>query len=118
MITCSGPTLRPLVPIRFPFMPLSSHQKHYLRGLAHSLDPVVIVGQKGVTAALLQELDGALARHELIKVRLADADREDRADTIEALREASRSELVQTIGRIACFYRRNPEQPKIELPRK
>jgi RNA-binding protein len=99
-------------------MPLSSHQKRYLRGLAHALDPVVIVGQKGVTPALVKELDGALAHHELVKVKLADADRDDRADSIELLREGTKAELVQTIGRIACFYRRNPEQTKIELPRK
>jgi RNA-binding protein len=99
-------------------MPLSSHQKRYLRGLAHALDPVVIVGQKGVTPALVKELDGALAHHELVKVKLADADRDDRAETIELLREGTKSELVQTIGRVACFYRRNREQPKIELPRK
>ena len=99
-------------------MRLSSHQKRFLRGIAHSLDPVVMVGQKGVTPTLLKELDGALAHHELVKVKLADADREDRAETIEILRDASKSELVQTIGRVACFYRRNPQQPKIELPRK
>ena len=99
-------------------MPLSSHQKRYLRGIAHVLDPFIMVGQKGVTPALLKEFDGALTHHELVKVKLSDADRDDRADTIEVLREASKSELVQAIGRVACFYRRNPKQPKIELPRK
>jgi RNA-binding protein len=99
-------------------MLLSSNQKRYLRGIAHGLYPVVMVGQKGVTPSLLKELDGALAHHELVKVKLSDADREDRADTVEVLREASKSTLVHTIGRIACFYRRNPRQPRIELPRK
>jgi RNA-binding protein len=99
-------------------MQLSSNQKRYLRGIAHRLDPVVMVGQKGVTPALLKELEGALAHHELVKVKLADADREDRAETIEALRDASNAALVQTIGRIACFYRPNPKQPRIELPRR
>ena len=99
-------------------MPLTSHQKRYLRGLAHALHPVILVGQKGVTPSLMKEFEGALAHHELVKVKLSDADREDRADSIELLREGTKAELVQTIGRIACFYRRNPEQPKIELPRK
>jgi RNA-binding protein len=98
-------------------MPLSSHQKRYLRSLAHSLAPVIIVGQKGVTPSLLKEFDGALAHHELIKVKLADADRDDRAETIELLRDGSNAEVVQTIGRVACFFRRNAQQPKIELPR-
>jgi RNA-binding protein len=99
-------------------MPLSSNQKRFLRGIAHTLAPVIMVGQKGVTPALLKEFDGALAHHELVKVKLSDADREDRAETIEVLREASKSEVVQTIGRVASFYRRNPKEPKIELPRK
>jgi len=98
-------------------MHLSSHQKRYLRAIAHDLDPVIMVGQKGITPAVLKEFDGALAFHELVKVKLADADREQRADSIEMLRDASKAELVQTIGRIACFYRRNPKQPKIELPK-
>ena len=89
-------------------MPLSSNQKRYLRGIAHLLDPVIMVGQKGVTPALLKEFDGALAHHELVKVKLADADREDRAETIDALREASqvragaddRTRRVRFIGAI------------------
>src|SRR3954465_13859837 len=99
-------------------MPLSPHQKRYLRGIAHSLDPVIMVGQKGVTPSLLKELDGALAHHELVKGKLADADREDRAETIGVLRDASNATLVQPSGRIACFFRRNPKQQKIELPLK
>lgn len=99
-------------------MRLSALQKRYLRGIAHSLSPVVMIGQKGVTPAVLREFDGALSHHELVKVKLADADRDDRALTIEVLRDSSKSELVQSVGRIACFYRRNPQQPKIELPRK
>ena len=99
-------------------MQLTPYQKRYLRGIAHTLDPVIMVGQKGVTPTLLKEFDGALTHHELVKVKLADADREDRDDTIEVLRESSKSEVVQRIGRVACFYRRNPLQPKIELPRK
>lgn len=107
----------PSITVLPSFMPLNSHQKRYLRGLAHELDPIVMVGQKGVTDAVIRELDGALAHHELVKVRLADNDRDARAESIEALRSGARAELVQTIGRIACFYRRNPERAKIELPK-
>jgi len=99
-------------------MPLSSNQKRFLRGIAHSLTPVIMVGQKGVTPAVLKEFDGALSHHELVKVKLSDADREQRADSIQRLRVGSKSELVQTIGRVASFYRRNPKQPGIELPKK
>lgn len=98
-------------------MPLSNHQKRYLRAIAHSLDPVILVGQKGITPAVLKEFDGALSHHELVKVKLSETDREQRADSIQRLRVGSKSELVQTIGRVASFYRRNPKQPRIELPK-
>ena len=98
-------------------MPLSSSQKRFLRGITHSLDPVIMVGQKGVTPAVIKEFDGALSHHELVKVKLSDADREARAESIEQLRAGTKSELVQTIGRMASFYRRNPKQPRIELPK-
>ena len=59
-----------------PAVPLNANQKRYLRGCAHDLKPVILVGQKGITDALLKELDLALAHHELVKVRLADDDRD------------------------------------------
>jgi len=98
-------------------MPLSNSQKRYLRAIAHSLDPVILVGQKGITPAVLKEFDGALSHHELVKVKLSDTDREQRAESIQRLRVGTNSEIVQTIGRVASFYRRNPKQPRIELPK-
>jgi RNA-binding protein len=97
-------------------MPLTPAQKRYLRGFAHALKPVVLVGQKGVTPALLGELDGALSHHELVKVKLADDDRESRRASIEAIRAASGAELVQSIGRTASFYRHNPKRSQFSLP--
>lgn len=101
-----------------PKGPLTPSQKRYLRGLAHDLKPVILVGQKGVTPALLEELEGALAHHELIKVKLADDDRESRAASIEEIRAHSDAEIVQTIGRVACFFRFNPQRAQFTLPRK
>jgi len=98
-------------------MPLSNSQKRYLRAIAHSLDPVILVGQKGITPSVLKEFDGALSHHELVKVKLSDTDREQRAESIQRLRVGTKSEIVQTIGRVASFYRRNPKQPRIELPK-
>jgi RNA-binding protein len=98
-------------------MPLSTNQKRYLRTIAHTLDPVIMVGQKGITPAVLKEFDGALTHHELVKVKLADADREQRAESVELLRSKSHAQVVQAIGKVACFYRRNQKQAKIELPK-
>jgi len=98
-------------------MPLSTSQKRYLRGFAHDLKPVILVGQKGVTSALLAEFDGALDHHELVKVKLADDDRESRAASIESIRAHSGAELVQAIGKVACFFKRNPDRNQYPLPK-
>jgi RNA-binding protein len=98
-------------------MSLTSSQKNYLRGLAHSLSPVVMTGNKGVTPSLINEFSIALNHHELVKVKLGSDDREERALQIDALASASGAEVVQKIGRVACFYRRNAEQPKLALPK-
>ena len=98
-------------------MALSPTQTRYLRGLAHPLKPVVMLGGKGVTAGVLAELEQALDDHELIKVRLSGADRATRAAEVDKLVATSHAEAVQTIGRISVLYRRNADKPGIALPR-
>ena len=98
-------------------MALKPSQIRYLRGLAHPLKPVLLLGGKGVTAGVLRELEQALVDHELIKVRLTGDDRSARAADLAKLIESSHAETVQTIGRVAVLYRRNDEQPRIALPR-
>lgn len=98
-------------------MPLTSFQKRYLRGLAHSLSPVVMLGQKGVTPNLISELGQTLDHHELIKVRLSGADKAERAAQIEALASDSKAEVVQIIGHTATLWRRNEKDPKLPLPK-
>jgi RNA-binding protein len=121
MIPCHNPGCPAFVAF-FPrpvtqLMSLSSSQKRYLRGLAHSLKPVIMVGNKGVSDALIAEFSIALDDHELIKVKLAGDDREERAAQIGRLAEAGHAELVQSIGKVACFYRRNADKPKLALPK-
>ena len=96
---------------------LTASQTRYLRGLAHPLKPVVLLGGKGVTPGVLKELEQALADHELIKVRLGGGDRAARADEVMEIAQSSHAETIQTIGHIAVLYRRNDEQPKIALPK-
>ncbi|HLI17947.1 MAG TPA: ribosome assembly RNA-binding protein YhbY [Rhodanobacteraceae bacterium] len=97
-------------------MTLSSSQIRYLRGLAHPLKPVLLLGGKGATAGVLKELEQALDDHELVKVRLTGDDRAARAAELDKLVESSRAETVQTIGHIAVLYRRNDDRPRIALP--
>ena len=96
---------------------LTSNQKRYLRGLAHSLKPVILVGGKGITEPLLAELDLALDHHELVKERIAAEDRDARDAGIAVLLERSGAQLVQRVGNLACLFRRNPEAAQIPLPR-
>ncbi|MEO8673561.1 MAG: ribosome assembly RNA-binding protein YhbY [Tahibacter sp.] len=98
-------------------MSLTSSQRRYLRGLAHDLKPVILAGAKGVSDALIAELDLALEHHELVKVRVGAEDRTEFAAQAKALAAATKSETVQTIGRTAVYFRRNAEQPKLALPR-
>lgn len=98
-------------------MPLTNSQIRYLRGLAHDLNPVILVGNKGVTPALTREFGAALDQHELVKVKIAGDDREARKQQIEELADGAAAEVVQRIGHTATFFRRNTEAPKIALPR-
>ena len=98
-------------------MPLSASQRRYLRSSAHGLKPVILLGARGITDSVLAELGRALDHHELVKVRLAGADRAERSAQVDALLAASGAELVQQIGHIAALYRHNPDAPRLALPR-
>ena len=91
---------------------LSRPQTQYMRALAHNLKPVVIIGNKGLTEAVLSEVQLALDHHELIKVKLAGADREQRAGLSKALCESTGAVQVSTIGRILTLYRANPDRDR------
>jgi RNA-binding protein len=96
---------------------LTNPQKRYLKGLAHDLRPVIMIGAKGVSAALLAELDAALEQHELVKVKIAAEDRETRDVWIEAMIEGSACGLVARIGNVAVIFRRSKSKPFVILPK-
>lgn len=90
-------------------MSLTSAQKKTLKSVGHILDPVVQIGDRGLTDGVLGELERALNDHELIKVRIAGAEREARAALIETILSHTKAELVQSIGKVALLYRHNPQ---------
>ena len=98
-------------------MNLSTKQKQHLKGLAHSLKPVVLMGANGLTEAVLAEIEIALNHHELIKVKIASEDRETKNLIVEAIIRETGGEKVQVIGKTLVLYRPSKER-KIELPRK
>ena len=97
-------------------MNLTEKQKKYLRGLAHGRDPIVLIGNSGLSAGVKSELDGALNVHELVKVRARVGDRDERDQILEQLAQATRSALVHRIGNVGVFYRAHPDKPRILLP--
>lgn len=96
---------------------LTSKQRAHLRGLAHTLDPVVHVGKDGVSEGVVAAADEALAARELIKVRLA-GDRDERPEEAEAIAAATDAAVAGLIGRIAILYRphADPDRRGIEFP--
>ncbi|MCG7531964.1 ribosome assembly RNA-binding protein YhbY [Psychrobium sp. MM17-31] len=97
-------------------MNLTNKQKQHLKGLAHSLKPIVQLGANGLTEGVLAEIDNALAHHELIKVKVATSDREMKKLIIEAIVRETESVKVQTIGHVLVIYKPS-EEPSIVLPR-
>ena len=91
--------------------PLHSGQRKYLRGLAHHLDPVVLIGKQGVTDTVIQSIEEALTAHELIKVRFNDHKDEKKA-LCAAIAERTASEVAGIIGHVAILYRPHPEVEK------
>ncbi|HOE71384.1 MAG TPA: ribosome assembly RNA-binding protein YhbY [Deltaproteobacteria bacterium] len=90
---------------------LTGAQRKYLRGLAHSLRPVVQAGKNGITPELLRAVDEALEHHELIKVKFVDF-KEEKKELTEEIAERTSSEAVGLIGNVAILYRRQPDEKK------
>ena len=94
---------------------LTGKQKRFLRGLGHSLKPVITVGKGEVSESLLKETDEALAVHELIKVRLQEGCDLDRREVAAELAEKSGAQVAQILGKTFLLYR-EAEEKKITLP--
>jgi len=95
---------------------LSERQRRHLRGLAHALKAVILIGNAGLTEALVRETVRALHDHELIKVKAPGGDRERRDELFAALAQHSGSALVHRIGNVAVLYRPRSGLPRILIP--
>ncbi len=95
---------------------LTGRQRKHLRGRAHALEPLVHVGAAGVTDAVLRAVDGALAAHELVKVRLHEP--VTKHDDADALATGTGAVLCGLVGHVVILYRPHPEKPKITIDAK
>jgi RNA-binding protein len=91
---------------------LKGKERAELRSEAHHLTPTVHIGQHGLTPALINSLDDALRTRELVKVKLGKKDDVKPRDVANALALATRSDVIQVIGRTATLFRENPEMDK------
>lgn len=99
---------------------LNSKQIAHLRGLAHNLNPVVMIGNNGLTESVLKEIDVSLSAHELIKVQVAGDDRAARKAIYEEISEKTQAVAVHHIGKQLVFYRPSEtvkESAKIVIPK-
>ena len=90
---------------------VTPRERATLKARAHSLEPIVHVGQSGLTDQLVKELDRALTAHELIKVRVAAADRDAREEMCDDIVARTESVSVQRVGKVLVLWR-----PKLDDP--
>jgi RNA-binding protein len=95
---------------------LSERQRRHLRGLAHPLKPVILMGKTGLTDSVATETARALHDHELIKVKAPGGDRAARDALLASLAAKTGSALVQRIGNVAVLYRPRATLPRILIP--
>lgn len=88
---------------------LSMQERKRLKGLGHHLKPVVMIGGQGLTEGVIAELNRALTDHELVKLRVAVGDREERAELATQCCALSGAQWVAQTGRMLLLYRRHPE---------
>ena len=91
-------------------MALSPKEKHELRAQAHHLKPVVMVGDKGLTENVMNEIEIAIYHHELIKIKVAGADKESREEAVTFICDTLKCESVQSIGNILVLYKKSIEK--------
>jgi RNA-binding protein len=94
---------------------LSGKQKRYLKGLAQNRKAVVTVGSKGLVDSVITEINEALIRHELLKIKLPALPREDRERMLASICNATGSDQVQSIGRMGVLFSA-ADPPGIDLP--
>ena len=89
---------------------MEKSQLQQLKAQAHHLKPIVMIGAKGLTSAVIEETNVALTAHELIKVKVSGAEKEDKVELVHTLCHEVEAELIQIIGHTAIIYRQNTDQ--------
>ena len=94
---------------------LTSKQRAKLRGIASTYETIFQIGKSGIGDQLVQQVLDALKKRELIKIHVLDNCEYDAKEAAAILAERSRSEVVEFIGNRFVLYKRNPQDPVIDL---
>lgn len=97
---------------------LTSKQRAYLRGLANTINPIIIIGKEGITEPILKEIDQALEYHELIKIKLLETSFLTSKSAAEEICSELNAEAVQCIGSKLVIYKQSTDNKTIVLPKK
>ncbi|MBT9612526.1 MAG: YhbY family RNA-binding protein [Burkholderiales bacterium] len=97
-------------------LPLSPSQRRYLRAQAHHLSPVVMIGDAGLSPAVLKETASALKAHELIKIKVMNDERTEREAMLKSICDTLKAAPVQHVGKMLVVYKA-AATPVIKLPR-
>ncbi len=95
---------------------LTSKQRAFLRSLAINEDTILMIGKGGLSDAIIKQADDALKARELIKGKVLETAECTSREAADQIASATLSDVVQVIGSKFILYRRNPDDPKIELP--
>ncbi len=95
---------------------LTQKQKKFLTGIAHGLNPMIMIGANGVTDSLMAELESTLEHHEILKIKMSSAEREDRKTIVNYILEQTGAALVQSIGKTCVIYRKSQDSD-FDLPK-
>ena len=90
---------------------LSPAERKLLKARAHALKPVVAIGNEGLSAAVLKEIETSLKAHDVIKIRVTGDDREARQTLLGEICNRSGASPVQHIGKILVVYRESQKEP-------
>ena len=93
---------------------LTAKDRARLKARAHALEPNVTVGNAGATKAVIAEVERALAKHELIKVKIQGDDREQRKQLGEEIGQATDAAVVHRVGKVVILWRPKPEKEEAD----
>ncbi|MGN0665471.1 MAG: ribosome assembly RNA-binding protein YhbY [Huintestinicola sp.] len=96
---------------------LTSKQRAFLRGIAAEEDTIFQIGKGGINENLIIQVNDAIRVREIVKIKVLDNSMVSAHEAAEELSQATKSEVVQVIGSKLVLYKRNPKEPKIELPK-